>query len=74
MIHVYYASSGSKCICFHGEEMPEGSPLRLVATFNDNEVAKAWIYLERLSKPLTSHPVGGREKRPSGVSHEARTL
>ena len=60
MIYLHYASSGTKCICFYGEEMPEGSPLRLVATFNDDEVAKAWTYLHRLSSPLSSEPIQGR--------------
>jgi hypothetical protein len=53
MINVYYASSGAKCICFHNEELPEGSPLRLVATFYNNEVGKAWSYLHKLSNPLS---------------------
>jgi hypothetical protein len=60
MIYVHYASSRTKCICFHGEEMPEGSPLRLVATFNDDEVAKAWAYLHKLSSPLSSEPIRSR--------------
>jgi hypothetical protein len=60
MIYVHYASSRTKCICFHGEEMPEGSPLRLVATFNDDEVAKAWAYLHKLSSPLSSEPIRDR--------------
>jgi hypothetical protein len=67
MIHVYYASSGSKCICFHGVEMPEGSPLRLVATFKDDEVAKAWIYLHRLSRPLSSQPARGSDSASDDV-------
>jgi hypothetical protein len=62
MINVYYASNGAKCVCFHGEEMPEGSPLRLVATFHDDEVTKAWIYLHRLSSPLSNRPLRWREK------------
>ena len=48
MIYVHYASSRTKCICFHGEEMPEGSPLRLVATFNDDEVALSDDSVSRL--------------------------
>ena len=60
MIYVRYASSETKCICFHCEEMPEGSPLRLVATFNDDEVAKAWNYLHRLSSLLSSEAIRGR--------------
>jgi hypothetical protein len=42
--------------------MPEGSPLRLVATFHDDEVTKAWIYLHRLSSPLSNRPLRWREK------------
>jgi hypothetical protein len=71
MIYLHYASSGTKCICFHGEEMPEGSPLRLVATFNDDEVAKAWAYLHRLSSPLSNEPIGGRAGH-SGVIRARR--
>src|SRR4030095_3746943 len=61
MIYVHYASSRTKCICFHAEEMPEGSALRLVATFNDDEVAKAWAFLHKLSSPLSSEPIRGGE-------------
>ncbi len=72
MIYVHYASSRTKCICFHGEEMPEGSPLRLVATFNDDEVAKAWAYLHKLSSPLSSEPIRGRAGNPNVLRARSR--
>jgi hypothetical protein len=75
MIYVRYASSETKCVCFHCEEMPEGSPLRLVATFNDDEVAKAWNYLHRLSSLLSSEPIRGRAgQRARGRKEPAMLL
>jgi hypothetical protein len=50
MIRVYCTSNGeARCICFQGEEMPDGSPLRLVGVFGDNEAERAWAFLNRLS-------------------------